>query len=273
MNLMAESSGKASLFERFVPVLVLLSVVLAFVVGVLWQKVSALEKGGVTTQTTQTAQTAAAPAAAVTLDTIKSLWDKNIIKFGDKDKKVLFVEVADPSCPYCHAAAGYNHSIYKSLGDSFKLVADGGPYIAPELEIKKLVDEGKAAFAWIYYPGHGNGQLGTKALYCAQDMGKFWEVHSLLMSDAGYTILNTTVQNDKTKSQLLVDFLKGAADSAELKKCIDSDKYDARLTEDQNLASGTLGVTGTPGFFVNATNFAGAYSWTDMKSAVDAALK
>jgi protein-disulfide isomerase len=35
----------------------------------------------------------------------------------------------------------------------------------------------------------------------------------------------------------------------------------------------SLGVSGTPGFFVNDTNFAGAYSFTDMESIVTSALK
>jgi protein-disulfide isomerase len=58
----------------------------------------------------------------------------------------------------------------------------------------------------------------------------------------------------------------------DLKKCLDGGKYDQRLLDDQDL-SATLGVSGTPGFFVNATNFAGAYSWKDMQSVVDSALK
>src|SRR6266478_2882228 len=93
---------KSTLLEKLAPVLILLSIVLAFFVGMLWQKVQNLEKGvGNTTTTTNNGQT-----ATIDLVTIKGLWDKNLIKFGDKNKKVLFVEIVDPSCPFCHIAGG-----------------------------------------------------------------------------------------------------------------------------------------------------------------------
>ena len=57
----------------------------------------------------------------------------------------------------------------------------------------------------------------------------------------------------------------------QIKNCIDSGKYDSKLIEDTKLAS-SIGINGTPGFFVNTTAFAGAYSYKDMESAVNAAL-
>jgi len=269
-----------NLQQLFVPILVVVAIGLAFFSGSLWQQVENYKKGG--TQTTATT-TAAAPSPTVSLDTIKALWGKNLIKFGDANKKLLFVEVADPSCPYCHVAGGDDPQVGASMGTQFKYVSDGGAYQPPVAEMKKLVDSGQASFTYIFYPGHGNGEMGAKALYCAFDQGKFWEAHGLIMSEKGYEIQNgydstgaTTkgpiVQNDKTKSALMADFLKGVVDPTQLKSCLDSGKYDSRLTDEQNLAT-TLGITGTPGFFVNSTPFAGAYSWTDMKTTVDAALK
>lgn len=274
------TSGKSSVFEKLVPILVILSIGLSFVVGILWQKVSTLEKGGVTTTTGNTTGTT---QPSVTLDTIKGLWGKDIVKFGDANKKLLFVEVVDPSCPYCHAAGGYDPELGKVMGSQFTYSSDGGNYDPPATEMEKLVQSGKASMAFVYYPGHGNGEMGMKALYCAFDQGKFWEANKLLMSQAGYRIMNgydenqkpvTTpvVGNDKTKSGVMADFLKGVLDANTLKSCLDSGKYDSRLTSDQALAT-SLGVQGTPGFFVNATSFAGAYGWASIQSTVDAALK
>jgi protein-disulfide isomerase len=267
-----------NLQQLFVPVLVILAIGLAFFSGTLWQKVKNLEKGAATTGTTT--QGAAQPQKpTVSLDAIKGLFGKDLIKFGDASRKVLFVEMADPSCPYCHAADGQNHTIYKSLSRdggvtdvTFKLVADGGKYISPTAEMKKLVDAEQASYVYIYYPGHGNGEMGMKALYCANEKGKFWEAHNLLMSDAGYTLMNTTVKNDKTQSQAVANFLKSAVDPSFMKSCLDSGKYDARLQSDQELAT-SLSIQGTPDFYINATNFPGAYSYTDMASAVTTALK
>jgi len=261
-----------SLQPFFVPVLVILAIGLAFFSGTLWQKVKNLEKGGGAAQGTTTPQAAAPAQPTVSLDTIKGLFDKDLIKFGDKEKKVIFVEISDPSCPYCQVASGLNPTLNSQVGAQFKLVKDGGTYVAPVAEMRKLVEAGKASFVWIYSPGHGNGEMGTKAFYCANEKGKYWEAHDLLMTEKGYDFLNNTIKNDKTKSGDLATFLKSAVDPVFLKECLDSGKYDERLTSDIQIAT-TLGYQGTPDFFVNATNFAGAFSYTDMKSAVDSALK
>lgn len=253
----------------------LLLLAMTFVTGYLFGKTNTKTiQANTNTDAVQQAQPQAQQPAQpqISLDTIKALFTKNVVKFGDANSKLLMVEVADPSCPYCHIAAGVNTEIGAQAGPQFKLVSQGGTYVAPVPEMKKLVDQGKAAFVWIYTRGHGNGELATKALYCAFDQGKFWQAHDLLLSDKGYDLQNNQIKNDATKSQQLGDFLATAVDKNKLKSCLDSGKYDSRLGEDSSLAS-SLGINGTPGFYLNTTNFAGAYSWTDMKSAADAALQ
>lgn len=250
-------------------VVVLLLVVAAFFGGYYFSK-----SNGASTNTPTAAPTVAQQAAAesVTIDQVKALFnDKNMV-FGDKNSKLLIVEFSDPSCPYCGVASGKNPALNKQTGSQFTLKSDGGAYVAPEAEIKKLVDSGKAGFVWLYAMGHGNGELATQALYCANESGKFWQVHDLLMSDKGYTLINNTVKNDKSKSGVLADFLKSAVDSKTLKGCIDSGKYANRLTEDETIAK-QMAFRGTPYFIVNTSRFVGAYSFTDMQSAVDEALK
>ena len=261
-----------SLVQSFMVVALIIS---AFFIGSLKTKVDFYEKGQAlgTTNTAQPSAQQPTPAQpTITLDQIKKVFSQNVIKFGDAGKKLLLVEIADPSCPYCHVAGGVDPELNKQIGTQFTLVKDGGAYVAPVPEMKKLVDSGKAAFAYIYYPGHGNGEMGMKALLCANEKGKFWDVHDLLMSNAGYDLMNTKVKNDKTKSQDVADFLQPVFDSSAMKSCLDSGKYDGALQDDIKLAT-TLGVQGTPGFFVNTTVFAGAYNFKDMQSAVDAALK
>lgn len=230
--------------------------------------------GGTATQVTEpSAQASAQPEAqqpqapTVSIDTIKALFNDKNLSFGDKESGNLLVEVADPSCPYCHLAAGHNPTLNKASGPQFTLVSDGGTYIAPVPEMKKLVDSGKAAFVYLYTPGHGNGEMGTKAMYCADEKDKFWQVHDKLMTSEGYDLLNDVVKNDKAKSQELANFLSDVFNANDMKTCLEGDKYDAKLTEDTSTAR-SLGVNGTPGFYINTTNFAGAYSWKDMQSAV-----
>lgn len=248
--------------SKLVPILLVGLVGLAFAVGVLWQKVVILEKGKTSATTTDTAQATTPPTAS--LDQIKGLFGKDLIKFGTADAKLIFVEVSDPSCPYCGIASGVNKALIKQFDTK-------GDYVAPVPEMEKLVAAGKASFVYIYSPGHGNGEVGMRALYCSFEQNKFWEAEKIIMSDAGYALLNDTVKNDVSQSQKVVDLLKNVVDAAKLKACIDGGKYTDRLTSDAQLAS-SLGVQGTPGFFVNETNFAGAYSFTQMKSLVDKQL-
>src|SRR3989338_7509327 len=141
-------------------ILWILLIIASFLLGSLYTKVKYLEKGGTPTTTTTTQQQAPTKAV-VTLDQVKDAFNKRIIKFGNADSKLVLIEVADPSCPYCHVAAGLNPELNKQIGDRFTLVADGGNYVAPVPEMKKLVDADKASFAWLYTPGHGNGEMGT----------------------------------------------------------------------------------------------------------------
>jgi protein-disulfide isomerase len=261
---------KTSLFEKFVPVLILAGFIMAGAMGYLFNEVNNLKKG--TTTVVQPDQQPSAPAPKkVELSQIKDLFNKDVIKFGNSDSKVIFVEASDPSCPYCHVAGGLNSALNTQMGAQFTLVSDGGTYVAPVLEMKKLVDSGKASFVWLYFNGHGNGELATKALYCAYEKGKFWEAHDLMMTSEGYSLINDVVKNDKAQSGKMADFLK-SAQIEDLKACLDSGKYDARLAADMAIGR-ELGVSGTPGFFVNENNFAGAYSYKDLESIVTSALK
>lgn len=254
--------------------MVLLLIVGAFFIGRLSAQVEALKNGG-SNKNQVVEQTADGGAGVqtpkVSIDKIKDLFKKDLIKFGDANKKVLFVEVSDPSCPYCHIAGGKNKKLSAS-DDRFKLVEDGGTYRAPVVEMKKLLDQGKIGYVWVYSNGHGNGELAAKALYCANEKGKFWNAHDLLFNDAGYDLINNTVKNDMTKVGDLAEYLKSAVDKSFMQSCLSSDKYKARIGADVAVAT-SIGVQGTPGFYVNDTNFPGAVSFTDMEGVVNAALK
>lgn len=255
--------------------LVILLIIASFLLGSLTTKVQYLEKSNNTKAvkaeaTEQQAQKQAPQqpqAPKVTIEKIKELFNDKNITFGDKNSKNLLVEIADPSCPFCHAAAGLNPTLSVQMGERFKLDTDGGTYVAPVPKMKELVDSGKAALVWIYSRGHGNGEMGTKAMYCAHEKGKFWPVHDKLMTNEGYTLLNDQVKNEKSKSQELANFLSDVFDASAMKSCLESGKYDNKITEDVATAS-SLGANGTPGFFINTQNFAGAYSWKEMESAV-----
>jgi len=269
---MAEEKER-SFFEKASPLFILLSIVLAFFVGTLWQKVRTLEKGNAErVQQGATSAPSQAENAKVSMDTIRGLFDKDVIKFGNKDSKLIFVEISDPNCPYCAVASGENPELNKTFREGrFKLVKDGGNYVSPVSEMRKFIDEGKASFIYVYYPGHGLDEMEAKVLYCAYEMDKFWPVHDLLMSSAGFDFLNKNEQVTEKKSDKFAQFFKSVVDPVKMKECLDSDRYKSRVQSDMDLAV-SLGLQGTPMFFVNDTRFDGAYSFSDMEPVVKAAL-
>lgn len=273
--------GKKSTITINKLVLVLLGVIILALVGIagfLYGQVMSLEKWVKSTNITQSTSTPqpTTPSALVDLDTVKGVFDLNVVKFGDKNRKVLVVEVTDPSCPYCHVAGGNDPEIASQIGSRFTYISEGGTYQPALPEIRKLVETGEASYAFVYYPGHSSGEMAAKALYCAFDQGRFWQAHDLIYSYQGYNLLNNTVHNDKANSGILADFLKDAVDATALQACLDSGKYDSRLVGETELAETTLldlQEGGTPTYIINTTRFNGAYSWEIMKVTVDAALK
>ncbi len=254
-------------------VMVTMMVVGSFFLGVYKTKVEFLQKGAGNTvaqvqgQTTQQQQ----PTTPSTIDKTKvqGLFDGKHITFGKKDAKLVITEISDPSCPYCHIAGGLHPELNNQVGAQFKLSTDGGSYVAPMTEIRKLVDAGKASFVWIYAPGHGNGEVGTEALYCAYEQGKFWQAHDILMSKVGYDLLNTTVKNDLAQSSKIVDALSGVLNGKKLQSCLDSKKYEKQPASDTAFVQG-LGFGATPTFFINDRVIEGAAAWdSGFKALVD----
>ncbi len=78
---MAVEKIKASILEKLVPVLLLASIVLAFIVGILWQRVSNIEKG--TGSVTQPPSTDGQPQAPSKLDDLESIAAKLGIDEGE----------------------------------------------------------------------------------------------------------------------------------------------------------------------------------------------
>ena len=267
------SEKTKNITSLYTPLSVVLLIGAAFYIGRLSSQVSSLK--GVTSAppvAQQPSDTQPPTNPTVSAETIKGLFGKDLVKFGDANKKLIFVEVSDPSCPYCHAAGGLNGKLNKEMGTQFTLVADGGTYVAPVTEMKKLLDQKKIGYVWIYSNGHGNGEMAAKALYCANEKGRFWNAHSLLFSAEGYDLINNKVKNDLSQAGTMSSFLSKAVDANSMKGCLESDKYKDRLTAEISVAK-SLGINGTPGFFVNTTRFSGAVPFDSMKSVVDAALK
>ena len=196
-----------------------------------------------------TVEKAAAPAPTPTaaptptpnpsLDMVK-LADDDPVK-GDKDAPVTIVEWSDFECPFC---ARFYRDTYSQI-------------------IQNYIDTGKAKLVFRDYPlsFHPNAQKAAEASECADDQGKFWEMHDKIFENQG------TLSTDNFKAWAV----ELGLDATEFNDCLDSGKHAAETAKD--LADGSAaGIRGTPGFIINGQLVSGAQPYANFAAAIDAAL-
>jgi protein-disulfide isomerase len=248
------------LLEKLVPILLLASIGLAFAVGVLWQKVSQLEGGGVKvtgvnqagtgTDTTTTTDTADLPTqgklSADQASKLPGLKDADHLR-GSKNAKVFLVEYSDFQCPYCaqfHPTA------------------------------QQVMDTYGSDVAWIYrhYPLdqlHPQARAAAEASECVAELGgndAFWKYADYVFGNQ-----ETALDDLATAAQ------KAGVSSSAFNNCVDAGKY-KDLVENDLQEGITAGVQGTPGNFVMNANgdvwfIPGAYPFDQVKTVIDEALQ
>jgi len=177
---------------------------------------------------------------------------------GDPDAKLIIYEFSDFSCPFCAAADGYGDNEIAILKKSYP---DWQPPI-PNI-IKEYVETGKAKLVFKYYPGHGAGTASHLVGFCLNDQNLFWEFHNLAFQNQ-----QDTISFDKMKA--LAQQL--GANMTQLNNCLDSQKYNSKLTEDADMGTKNS-VLGTPSFFIGNTKIEGARSFSYFKEIIDKELQ
>ncbi len=260
---MASLKKPVSLVEKLIPVLMLASIALAFLVGVLWQKVQTLETGGsVKTAGTQAAGTDTNPAAPAGLPTtVTKLTEDQAKKVpgvqkddyyrGDKNAQIYLIEYSDLECPFCkrfHPTA------------------------------KQVVDDYKGKVAWVYrhYPIeqlHSKGPKEAEATECANElagMDGFWK-----LTDKIYEV--TPANNGLDLATLPTLASQVGLNQAKFKACLDSGKYKDKIAQRVQEALAT-GASGTPANFVMNQKgevwiIPGALPLENVKTVIDEALQ
>jgi protein-disulfide isomerase len=157
----------------------------------------------------------------------------NANTLGNQNAAVRLVEFADYECPYCQKVAP----------DVSKLTAEFGDKLA-------------VTFKDFPLPMHAHAEKAAEAANCAAEQGKFWEYHDTLF---------------RTK-QLDVDQLKQHAENLHLdlqqfNKCLDSGA-EAAVVQKQREEGVTLGLSGTPSFFINGHFFSGALDYAALHEII-----
>ena len=159
---------------------------------------------------------------------------------GPKDAPVTLVEFSDFQCPYCARMQPTLKQIKDTYGEKVRLVFRQFP-------LNSI---------------HPQAQKAAEASLCANDQGRFWEMHDKLF---------------ETDTGLKIDDIRERATSLELNledfnQCLDSGKYSAAVQQDV-LDGVKAGVTGTPALFINGLSFSGARSFEEISEVIDAELQ
>jgi protein-disulfide isomerase len=158
---------------------------------------------------------------------------------GPANAPVTIVEFSDFQCPFCSRLTPTMAEVEKKYGDKVRVV-----------------------FRQYPLPFHQNAQKAAEASLCAQDQGKFWEMHDAMFAN---------------QQELGVDQLKAKAASLGLNadkfnKCIDSGEKNATIQADLKEGQ-AAGVNGTPAMFVNGRFINGAVPIDQITTVIDDELR
>lgn len=170
---------------------------------------------------------------------------------GSSDATVTMIEFGDYQCFYCNR---FFHNTESEI-------------------VKNYVDTGKVKIIFKDFTIIGQDSVNAAhASHCANEEGKFWEYHDTLYNHW------TGENNGWASSDNLLEFAKQVGlDEASFKECMSDERYTA-VIEQSNSDARTLGITGTPAFFVigsdNAvTKIGGAQPYEVFEKIFESQLK
>jgi protein-disulfide isomerase len=158
---------------------------------------------------------------------------------GSEKAEVTIVKFEDFQCPYCKAVQPNYQEVLKRYDGRVRLVHK-------DLPLDQI---------------HPQARLAAEAARCADDEGKFWEYHDKLYASSPNAAPEDLkfYAKDLGLKQDLFD------------KCMTSGKYKEAIQKDVNEGA-SLGVTGTPTFFINGRELSGAQSVEAISQIVDEEL-
>jgi protein-disulfide isomerase len=157
---------------------------------------------------------------------------------GPADAKVTLVEFSDFQCPFCGRVTPTLRQIREKYGDDVRIV-----------------------FKHLPLRMHPKAPQAHAAAEAAKLQGRFWEMHDRIFANQREMSEEKYLEYAK-EIGLDVERFKRDMASAEVKQRIDADVAEAAK----------LGVTGTPGFFINGYFLSGAKPYAEFERLIDAQL-
>lgn len=137
-------------------------------------------------------------------------------------------------------------------------------------DIKKLEEEFKNDITFIYrnfpLPIHANAQPAAEAAEAAGAQGKYWEMHDKLFETQ--TQWSSLADPTSVFSQYAEEL---GLDKERFINDVTTKAYKTRISDDQS-AGYSVGVSGTPTFFINGKQQS-RFDYDSLKKAIEAELK
>lgn len=159
---------------------------------------------------------------------------------GPANAPVTIIEFADFQCPYCGRYAPQLTAILAKYPTQVRLIYRHMP-------LGEL---------------HPNAQKAAEAAVCAQNQGKFWEMHDAMFAEQSALSVNAL----KAKAQRL------GIDGAAFDDCLDSGRAADAVRLDAQTAR-DLGLSSTPVSFVNGRFVSGERSLDELSSVIEDELQ
>jgi protein-disulfide isomerase len=140
---------------------------------------------------------------------------------GNESANLIVVEFTDYQCPFC---GRYSRETF------------------PEIK-KQYVDTGSIRYVVIDQPLpiHPDAPKAAEAAHCANDQGKYWEIHELMMAK----------QDDLKDLSSYATTLN--LNIGEFENCLNTGKYKDAVSKNMARAK-ELGISGVPGFIIGTVD-------------------
>jgi protein-disulfide isomerase len=154
---------------------------------------------------------------------------------GPATAPITIVEFSDFQCPYCARLIPTLEQVKEKYGDKVRIV-----------------------FRQFPLGFHQFAQKAAEASLCANEQGKFWELHDAMFEN----------QQALSVEQLKAKAAELGMNAEQFNTCLDNAKFAAQVKADADDGS-KAGVSGTPAMFINGRFLSGAQPINEITKVID----
>lgn len=158
--------------------------------------------------------------------------------FGPEDAPVTLIEFSDFQCPYCSRLVPTIEKVKEEYGDKVRIEFRQFP-------LERI---------------HPAARVAAEASLCADEEGKFWELHDAMFADFRNLSRDRIVEMGGEV---------GLGDA--FVACVDEERHSERVSADLQ-AGRAAGVSGTPAMFINGRFISGAVPFDRVAAVIDEEL-